>query len=333
MSAILLRLVVLLAVFASIFLGSQAFLRSRFNRRAQAKAINHRLQLLKAGATTEAAGEILRKGVPNRLADDATLSQRLYHRFRKMVRTADIGIAPQTLLAGSSLAFLGMISLILLFAWITDKRITGGIVELTVVVSLALTVGLPFMFVHRRKEKRRRRMEEQFPVALDVFTRALRAGHPVGSAIDLLSTEMEDPIGSEFGIVSDEVAYGATLTDSLMDMADRWDLQDMRMFVVSISLQAETGGNLAEVLSNLSSVIRDRMSMFMKVRALSSEGRMSGWMLSVLPVFTITLLFLINPAFYLAVAGDQIFIWGFSGLLILYSIGVLTIRRMIDLKV
>lgn len=333
MSAILLRLAILLVVFASIFLGSQVFLRSQFNRRAQAKAINHRLQLLKAGATTEHVGEILRKGVPNRLAENAGLAQRAYYRFQRMVRIADIGIAPRTLVAASAFTFLGLFTLILVFAWITDKRITGGIIELTLIVSLALTVGLPFMFIYRRKEKRRRRMEEQFPIALDVFTRALRAGHPVGSAIDLLTTEMEDPIGSEFGIVSDEVAYGATLTDSLMDMADRWDLQDMRMFVVSISLQSETGGNLAEVLSNLSSVIRDRMSMFMKVRALSSEGRMSGWMLSVLPVLTISVLFLVNPKFYLEVAGDPIFVYGFTSLLILYVIGVLIIRRMIDLKV
>jgi tight adherence protein B len=333
MTAILVRLAVLLAVFASIFLGSQAFLRSQFNRRAQAKAINHRLQLLKAGVTTDHVGDILRKGVPNRLTADASAGQRLYYRFQRMVRIADIGVAPRTLVAASAFAFLGLSTLILLFAWVSDKRVTAGIIELTIIISLALTVGLPFMFIHRRREKRRRRMEEQFPVALDVFTRALRAGHPVSSAIDLLTREMEDPIGSEFGIVSDEVSYGAALTDSLMDMADRWDLQDMRMFVVSISLQSETGGNLAEVLSNLSGVIRDRMSMFMKVRALSSEGRMSGWMLSVLPVFTISLLFFLNPSFYLAVASDPIFVYGFSGLLILYAVGVFTISRMIDLKV
>lgn len=333
MTAIITRLLVLLVVFASVFLASQALLRSQLNRRAQTKAVNHRLTLLKSGLTTEGAGEILRKGVPNRLGANPGLSQRLYFRFQRMVRIADIPISPRTLLTASALSFLGLVSAILLFAWSIDQRLNAGMIELATIVSLAVTVALPFMFVYRRKEKRRRRMEEQFPIALDVFTRALRAGHPVASAIDLLTTEMEDPIGSEFGMVADEVTYGATLTDSLMDMADRWDLQDMRMFVVSISLQSETGGNLAEVLANLSTVIRDRMSMFMKVRALSSEGRMSGWMLTVLPVFTVSLLFLINPGFYLAVAADPIFVYGFTGLLILYAIGVLTIRRMIDLKV
>ena len=144
---------------------------------------------------------------------------------------------------------------------------------------------------------------------------------------------MEDPLGSEFGIVADEVAYGAELTNSLLDLAERWDLQDIRMFVVSISLQNETGGNLAEILGNLSHVIRERASMYMKVRALSSEGRMSGWMLTVLPIFTFLMLFFLNPKFYFDVAEDKIFVYGFTGLIALYIVGVYTIRRMIDLKV
>ena len=123
------------------------------------------------------------------------------------------------------------------------------------------------------------------------------------------------------------------MAEALLEMAERWDLQDIRMFVVSLSLQSETGGNLAEVLSNLSAVIRDRMSIYMKVRALSSEGRMSGWMLSALPVFTILVLFTFNPSFYLEVASDPIFVFGFTGLLLNYALGVFMIRRMIDLKV
>ena len=128
---------------------------------------------------------------------------------------------------------------------------------------------MPLMLIRRRMEKHRRRIDEQFPVALDVFTRALRAGHPVASAIDLLTSEMADPIGSEFGLVADQVAYGMPLTEALLDMAERWDQQDIRMFVVSISLQNETGGNLAEALTNLSGVIRDRMSIALGVIVLS----------------------------------------------------------------
>ena len=163
--------------------------------------------------------------------------------------------------------------------------------------------------------------------------RALRSGHPISSALDLLTREMEDPIGSEFGLVSDEVSYGAELTDALEAMADRWNLEDMRMFVVSLSVQAETGGNLAEILENLAKVIRSRASMYMKVRALSSEGRMTAWMLSILPIFALVSMFMVNPGFYFDVARDPIFLIGFPSLILLYFIGLFMIRRMIDLKV
>src|SRR5215217_6571535 len=116
-------------------------------------------------------------------------------------------------------------------------------------------------------------------------------------------------------------------------MAERWDLADMRMFVVSLSVQSETGGNLAEILQNLSEVIRARASLYMKVRALSSEGRMTGWMLTILPVLTLVGMFLVNPRFYLDVARDPIFVIGFPALFTLYLIGFITIRRMVDLKV
>ena len=112
--------------------------------------------------------------------------------------------------------------------------------------------GIPLLFLQFRANRMRKKMQDQFPVALDVFVRGLRAGHPIAAALDLLTVEMPDPIGSQFGIVVDEVTYGADLRDALTAMADRWDLDDMRMFVVSLSVQSETGGNLAEILENLS---------------------------------------------------------------------------------
>ena len=333
MSAILIRLAVLIAVFAGIFLLSQVILLGYVNRRAETKAVNRRLGLLKAGIVGDRLGDILRKGVPDRVSSDAGWLKRWYYRFQCTVRIADMRTEPRTLIAISLLSFAAVATLLLFLAWATGRQVTIGTLELVCLISFALTIALPIMLINRRKEKRRRKMEAQFPVALDIFTRALKAGHPISSAIDLLTKEMQDPLGSEFGIVADQVAYGAELTSSLLDLAERWDLPDMRMFVVSISLQNETGGNLAEILGNLSSVIRERASMFMKVRALSSEGKMSGWMLTILPIFTLLLLFTLNSSFYFDVAGDPIFIYGFTGLLILYFIGVYTIRRMIDLKV
>ena len=177
-------------------------------------------------------------------------------------------------------------------------------------------------------------MQDQFPVALDVFVRGLRAGHPIAAALDLLTVEMPDPIGSQFGIVVDEVTYGADLRDALAAMADRWDLEDMRMFVVSLSVQSETGGNLAEILENLSKVIRERASMMLKVRALverrpddrdHADRACRSWpsrCCSSAIRDSISTSRTIPPSSPALSAADP-----------LYVIGFVTIRRMVDLKV
>jgi tight adherence protein B len=217
------------------------------------------------------------------------------------------------------------------FAW--DMRIDLGRIMLVAIFSVGVGASLPLMALNFKATRRRRRVEEQFPIALDVFVRGLRAGHPVAAALELLTVEMPDPIGSQFGYVVDEITYGAELRDALQNMAERWDSDDMRMFVVSLSIQSETGGNLAEILENLSRVIRDREAMAMNVRALSSEGRLTAVMLTILPLGTFAILFTVNPRFFLDVANDPWFVPGFVVLIGLYLIGFWSIRRMVNLKV
>ena len=234
-----------------------------------------------------------------------------------------------SLLIGPPLILAALVMLVIL---------TGGSVgfgRFLLLATFAVVTGLvlPIMVMQYRANKTRKKMQEQFPVALDVFVRGLRAGHPIAAALDLLTVEMPDPIGSQFGVVVDEVTYGADMRDALQGMADRWGMEDMKMFVVSLSVQSETGGNLAEILENLSKVIRERASMMLKVRALSSEGRMTAIMLTVLPIFAFVMLFIFNPPFYLEVADDPAFAPGFIFLLLLYCVGFFTIRRMVDLKV
>jgi tight adherence protein B len=254
-------------------------------------------------------------------------------RFHRMAGRAAIGIPARRLLLWMVVASMLLFLLLLTTASAAGSAITPGALLLLATVSLCAGLGLPLMFVNRRAQKRSKKMEEQFPTAIDIFTRALRSGHPIASAINLLTTEMEDPVGSEFGLVADEIAYGSDLNESLANLADRWDLEDLRMFAVCVSVQSETGGNLAEILHNLAGVIRERASLYLKVRALSSEGRMSAWMLSILPVLTFLVLFMINPGFYLEVAQDPIFTSCFTALVALYGLGVFWIRKMVDLKV
>lgn len=329
----LVRLAAMVAIFAAVFLIAQVLLRLSWQYRADRAAVNERLRMLHAGHNHDSVAFTLLKNAPPQLSPDAGWLERTHVAFVRMLMIAAIRTDARqiALRMGLACAALVVVALVLISSF--GVTVTFGVLQLVLVFALALAIGLPLMLINRRAQKRRRRMEELFPVALDIFSRSLHAGHPIASAISLVAEEIDDPVGSEFGLVSDEVAYGAELNDALAAMAERWDLEDIRMFVVSVSVQSETGGNLAEIIENLTKVIRERAGLFLKVRALSSEGRMTGWMLTVLPIFTFVSMFLVNPAFYLEVAQDRIFVIGFPSLLLLYAIGIFAIRRITDIKV
>lgn len=333
MTPLLLRLAILIAIFATVFLLSQLAASTVLNRRAELGAINRRMVMLASGHDRDAVRLTLLKNAPPVIAHDAPIWQRAYVGVVRTIMTSGVNVSVRTVLAASGIATAVIFVFVLMFAMSAKFTLTPGVILIVFVVAGIAGFGVPLMVFSRFAQRRRKRMQEQFPDALDIFVRSLRAGHPVASAIELITQEMQDPIGSEFGLVSDEVSYGAELNDALSGMAERWDIEDMRMFTVCVSVQSETGGNLAEILENLSRVIRDRASMFLKVRALSSEGRMTGWMLTVLPVLTFLALFTYNPGFYLDVAQDPIFMIGFPSLIGLYVLGVFSINRLTDLKV
>ncbi|WP_128891686.1 type II secretion system F family protein [Erythrobacter sp. HKB08] len=327
------RLMVLIAIFASIFAVSQLFLNFAWSRTVHTHAVNKRLRMIKQGSSREEVMAALRKNAPREYDNLPPFISRMIQSMQRNVMAANLPFTGvQALLA--MIGGFAVVTVIMLILIVTSGFTLGaGVVVMALAIAGCATILLPVLIFNAIAQKRRKRIEEQFPVSLDVFVRALRAGHPVASAIDLLTREMEDPIGSEYGLVADEVSYGADLTDALAGMAERWDLEDIRMFVVSLSVQSETGGNLAEILENLTDVIRARASLYMKVRALSSEGRMTGWMLTILPVLAFVGLFSGNPGFYLDVAGDPMFIFGFAILITLYIMGFLMIRKLIDIKV
>ena len=327
-----LRALILACIFGAVLLLVEA-LAGWLGGNSESKAINLRLKMIGQGRPREETMKALRRsdssipaGLPLRLDTFA-------RNFERNLMAAQLTIPTGRLLLMIFLAPVVLFFLILALMVAFDVVIAFGRMLLVATFSAAIGGFLPVMAIQFKANRTRKRMQEQFPVALDVFVRGLRAGHPIAAALDLLTVEMPDPIGSEFGLVVDEVTYGAELRDALQNMAERWDLDDMRMFVVSLSVQSETGGNLAEILENLSRVIRERASMMMKVRALSSEGRMTAVMLTVLPVLAFTGLFLLSPRFYFEVADDPAFLPGFIGLIVLYIIGFVTIRRMVDLKV
>lgn len=329
----LLRLMVLLAIFASVFIVAQLGLNRLWQRTAHTQAVNKRLKMIKTGASREQVFAELRKNEPGDYSYLPWFIAKPVTSLQRALMAVGLPITAPQLAFASAVAFVLLVALLLFMSGQLGFAISIGIIFLCGAIAACVAFVVPLLVLTAIAHRRRKKIEEQFPVALDVFVRALRAGHPIASAIDLLTRELEDPIGSEFGIVADEIAYGAELTDALEAMADRWNLDDIRMFVVSLSVQSETGGNLAEILQNLADVIRERASLYMKVRALSSEGRMTGWMLTALPIVAFVGMFSVNPEFYLATADEPMFLFGFITLGILYTIGFIWIRKLIDLKV
>lgn len=333
MATEIIRILILLVLFAAVFLVVQVSATSYAKNRTYRGEVNKRLQMISSGQDREV---VVGKLIKNRPTGGPNLPMFLGGMADKLERNIFASGIPFTLgqvMLFMGLGFAGAFLTTMLGIAFAGFGINFGSILIVTLFSFSLAVMLPALIVARMAHSRRKRIEHQFPIALDIFVRALRSGHPIASAIDLLTKEMEDPIGSEFGLISDEVAYGADLVTALEHMADRWELDDMKMFVVSLSVQSQTGGNLAEILDNISKVIRDRHQMFLKVKALSSEGRMTAWMLTVLPIFAFVSIFLTSPQYYIENSADPILIYGAIGLAVMYVTGVYIIRRLVDLKV
>jgi tight adherence protein B len=158
--------------------------------------------------------------------------------------------------------------------------------------------GLVVLFLRFIRGRRHRKLQAQLPEATDVLVRSLKAGHPVTSAIRLVARDIPDPLGTEFGILADEITYGLDLETAMNNLESRAGQQDIALIVIATNIQASTGGNLAEILSGMSKIVRERSKLRMKVKALSAEGRWSAIVLSILPFALFGILAVIAPGFY-----------------------------------
>jgi tight adherence protein B len=164
---------------------------------------------------------------------------------------------------------------------------------------------LPFMVLRYLRKRRQKKFSAQFPDAIDIIVRSLRAGHPVPIAINMVARELPDPIGTEFGTVTDEITYGADLESAMRTLYFRVGTDDLPLFVTAVAIQGSTGGNLGEILENLSSVIRERFKMRRKIRALAAEGRASALILSSLPIGMFAVINFLVPNFYASVWNED----------------------------
>jgi tight adherence protein B len=182
------------------------------------------------------------------------------------------------------------------------------------------------------RSRRQSRFVSQLPDAIDVIVRSLRSGHPVPAAMTMVARELDDPIGTEFGIMVDEMTYGLDSERSLRNMYDRVGSPDLLLLVTAISLQMATGGNLAEILGNLTKIMRDRFQLRRKVRALSAEGRVSAYALSAFPFIMFLAINAQNPTYYGNAWKEPIFIPALVLLGIWALIGNIIMFKMINFK-
>ncbi|WP_295996209.1 type II secretion system F family protein [Rugamonas sp.] len=191
----------------------------------------------------------------------------------------------------------------------------------------------PLMELARAIGRRIIRIEYQLPEALDMMSRAMRAGHAFPTALKMVGEEMAAPLAVEFRAVFDEVNFGISMPAALMSMAQRVPSTDLRYFVVAVLIQRETGGNLTELLGSISAIIRDRLTLLGQVRVLSAEGRMSAWVLGSLPFGAGTMMYVVNPDFVNILFTDPAGRRMVAGAALLMLIGFFVIRKLVTIRV
>jgi tight adherence protein B len=193
--------------------------------------------------------------------------------------------------------------------------------------------AIPVMFVRFKGKKRLALFEEQFPEAIDLIARALRAGHSLPSAMQMAAEEVPEPVGGEFRLLFDQQNYGLSLTDALRAFGERLPVLDARFFVTAVQTQREMGGNLSEVLDKLAAVIRERFKVKRQIRAVSAHGRITGVVLGVLPLAVAGILFVISPDHIRLLIDDPLGLYMVVTAVILQAIGVVIIRRIVDVEI
>ncbi|AOJ39924.1 pilus assembly protein TadB [Burkholderia lata] len=293
---------------------------------AAARRIESRIRSMSAGGNVQQERlSILKK----RMLDESKPFDRLLLRMPRVHRL-DLVIQQSGL--DWTLPKLIMLSAVFAaFAWVALSFAT---LPQLAALPVALFAGcLPMMYVMRCRGKRMRKLERQLPDICDMIARALRSGHSFTSTLGMVGDEFPDPMGGEFRVTFDEVNYGVSLHDALLNLVTRVPVQDLRYFVIAVLIQRETGGNLAELLDSIAALIRERFKLFDKVRVLSAEGRLSAWILGLLPFGTAAVMALLNREFLSVLWEDPAGIRMVGTMLVSMLFGLIWIRRIVRIRV
>jgi tight adherence protein B len=252
--------------------------------------------------------------------------------LRRSARVTDI----QKMLAQAGVSlragnFLGLSAL----AGVAATILAYGLSKRFEVAWVALLVGfvLPYAYVSYRRNKRFEKFEELFPEAIDTLARAVRAGHAFTTALEMITDEVAEPVASEFRQLYEEQKFGMPVRDALINLTERMPLVDLKFFVTAVMLQRETGGNLAEILDNLSYVIRERFKIQRQVRVYTAQGRLTMALLMGMPPIIVTIMLILNPGFIRPLFSDPIGHTLLVAGITLQTIGYFVIRKIIRIQV
>jgi tight adherence protein B len=284
--------------------------------------VSRRLTLLEKNANREQVLEQLRKEMNQHLN---ARNIPLYSMLAKKAQRANIAFSPQ--------ALIGIMALVSVFAFMMLSVFTSAAFGLRVVLGIAMGVGGVFFWVNRTAKQRMNLLEEQLPDSIELMVRSLRVGHPFSTAIGIVAKEIPDPLGSEFGVISDEAAYGRDVSESLKAFAERMDSQDLRFLAVAVSIQQQSGGNLAEILEGLSKVVRARFKLFRRVRAITAEAKWSGMFLSGFPIAALVMINVVQPDYYDEVKGTTAYIPAALFVVTFLIINIIYMKVMTNIKV
>ncbi len=259
--------------------------------------VSRRLALLQTNNNREQVLEQLRKEMSQHMKARGIP---LYSILATKAQKANIAFSPK--------ALIGIMAMLGVFSYVALTVGTQADTPVRIVLAIGMGIGGVYVWVSRKAKKRMALLEEQLPDAVELMVRSLRVGHPFSSAIGIVAKEVSDPLGTEFGMIADEAAYGRDVSESLKAFAERMDSQDLRFLAVAVTIQQQSGGNLAEILDGLAKVIRARFKLFRRVKAITAEAKWSGMFLSAFPIGALLMIQVIRPDYYDEVKGTSVFI-------------------------
>ena len=311
---------------AVVLLVEGAYVMWNTSKGPEAKRIARRLRLMSAG-TSQAGEEV--SILKSRMLSQTPAIERLLLQAPR-VKQLD-RVLEQSGLTWSVAELLGM----MLLSAIAGMAVAlyFGMTFLLTLIAAVFMGALPIVHVFRARAKRMVKVEQQLPDALDLIGRALRAGHAFPTAVKMVSDELGDPIGGEFRILFDEVNYGVSMHTALLNLAARIPVTDLRYFVIAVLIQRETGGNLAELLDNISAIIRARLKLFGQIRVLSAEGKLSAWILTLLPIGVALMMNVVNPGYIGVLWKDPMGLRLIGGAVLLMIFGIFWMWRIVKIHV